>query len=157
VGAEEAATERRSGGSRSWGPGLEDPGAGGHQGHRWRASEVTGGGRARASVGGAPGSPARRGVASRLEGSEVGRVARPEGRQGRRLGEGWRGQRGRQGSPVGGGAGAGGSAWVAAAWAGAAGAMGENERIRAGAMGDAGAGAMGDAGAGGIRLQSTTA
>jgi hypothetical protein len=35
--------------------------------------------------------------------------------------------------------------------------MGENERIRAGAMGDAGVGAMGDAGAGGIGLLSTTA
>jgi hypothetical protein len=77
-----------------------------------------------------------------LEGSEVGRVARSEGAPG---------------SPVRGGAGADGSAWVAAAWAGAAGAMGENERIRAGAMGDAGAGAMGDAGAGGIGLLSTTA
>jgi hypothetical protein len=51
VGAEEAVTESRSGGSRSQGPGLEDPGAGGHQGRRWRAPEVTGGGRARASVG----------------------------------------------------------------------------------------------------------
>jgi hypothetical protein len=77
-----------------------------------------------------------------LEGSEVGRVARLEGAPG---------------SPVGGGAGADGSAWVAAAWAGTTGAMGENERIRAGAMGDAGAGAMGDAGAGGIGLLSTTA
>jgi hypothetical protein len=46
---------------------------------------------------------------------------------------------------------------VAAAWVGAASAMGENERIRVGAMGDAGAGAMGDAGAGGIGLLSTTA
>jgi hypothetical protein len=76
------------------------------------------------------------------------------------------GIRGRKGGAVGGApgsparrgvAGAGGSAWVAVAWAGAAGAMGGNERIRAGAMGDAGAGAMGDAGAGGIGLLSTTA
>jgi hypothetical protein len=35
--------------------------------------------------------------------------------------------------------------------------MGENKRIRAGAMGDAGAGAMGDASAGGIGLLSTMA
>jgi hypothetical protein len=67
------------------------------------------------------------------------------------------GIQGRKGGAVGGGAGADDSAWVAAAWAGAAGAMGENERIRVGAMGDAGAGAMGDAGAGGIGLLSTTA
>jgi hypothetical protein len=44
-----------------------------------RAPEVTGGGRTRAP---------------RLEGSEVGRVARSEGH---RLGEGWHGRRGRRG------------------------------------------------------------
>jgi hypothetical protein len=110
-------------------------------GHRWRTSSgvgrrgagvvsserggaAVGGirGRKGGAVGGAPGSPARRGVA-RSEGAP--------------------------GSPIGGGVGAGSSAWVAAAWAGAAGTMGENERIRAGAMGDAGAGEIG--------LLSTTA
>jgi hypothetical protein len=118
-------------------------------GHRWRTSSgvdrrgagvagsergdtAVGGirGRKGGAVGGAPGSPAQRGVA-RSEGAP--------------------------GSPVGGGTRAGGSVWVVAAWAGAAGAMGENERIRTGAMGDAGAGAMGDAGAGGIGLLSMTA